>query len=147
METLITLLLASAQFRPIEVAALEKRQRHLKNPGLASLKFEFLSTLRRGTAFPDLSLGLSNFSSLPNHNPSPTFGTGHARARNAIGHAAIILRHRRRLLRYWPRPEFIGLQKFFASICILGGEPSGRLPNLQYQGRRHDVAVGCDHRE
>src|SRR5260370_18954145 len=79
---------ASAQFRPIEVAALEKRQRHLKNPGLATLKFEFPSTLRHGTALSDLFLGLSHFSSLPNHNPSPTFGTGHARARNAIGHIA-----------------------------------------------------------
>src|SRR5260370_16178207 len=78
----------SAQFRSIEVAALEKRQRHLKNPGLATLKFEFLSTLRHGTALSDLYLGLSHFSSLPNHDPSPTFGTGHARARNAIGHRA-----------------------------------------------------------
>src|SRR5260370_7505035 len=82
---------ASAQFRPIEVAALEKRQRHLKNPGLATLKFEFPSTLRHGTALSDLFLGLSHFSSLPNHNPSPTFGTGHAPARNAIGHNPIIL--------------------------------------------------------
>ena len=77
---------ASAQFSPIEVAALEKRQRHLKNPSLASLKFEFLSTLRHVTAFSDL--GLSNFSSLLNHNPGPTFRAGHARARNAIGHIA-----------------------------------------------------------
>ncbi len=86
---------ASAQFRPIEVAALEKRQRHLKNPGLATLKFEFPSTLRHGTALSDLFLGLSDFSSLPNHNPSPTFGTGHARARNAIRHRIIILRFKR----------------------------------------------------
>jgi hypothetical protein len=126
------------------VAALEKRQRHLKNPGLATLKFEFLSTLRHGTAFSNL--GLSNFSSLPNHNPSPTFRAGHARARNAIGHSAIILRHRRR-----PSPTLAAAwvcwtSEFFVSVCTLSGEPGERFPDSQHQGSRHAVAVGCDHR-
>src|SRR5260370_18623424 len=102
---------ASAQFRPIEVAALEKRQRHLKNPGLATLKFEFPSTLRHGTALSDLFLGLSHFSSLPNHNPSPTFGTGHARARNPIAHSPIIFRDPRT-----PLPPAFRALRFLASL-------------------------------
>ena len=36
----------SGEFRSIEVATLEKRQRHFKNPRLASLEFKFLPTLR-----------------------------------------------------------------------------------------------------
>jgi hypothetical protein len=115
---------ASAQFRPIEVAALEKRQRHLKNPGLATLKFEFLSTLRHGTALSDLYLGLSNFSSLPNHNPGPTFRAGHARARNAIRHFKIILPLEQSAvdgIGGEPRdPAFLTLGNFVA-VCALGG--------------------------
>ncbi len=81
------------QFRPIEVTTLEKRQRHFKNLGLASLKFEFLSTLRRGAACSQLLfLVLPTFGLLSNHNPSPTFRTCDARARNAIRHPKIILR-------------------------------------------------------
>jgi hypothetical protein len=125
------------------VAALEKRQRHLKNPGLATLKFEFLSTLRHGTAFSDL--GLSNFSSLPNHNPGPTFRAGHARARNAIGHIAQLYC----ALNSRPCP-LSGLSFLDFGIFRLRmhfeWEPGARLPDSPHRGSRHAVAVGCDHR-
>jgi len=72
------------------MATLEKGQRHFKNPGLASLEFECLPTLRRRAACSKLFLVLSKFGLLPNHNPSPTFWTSDARARNAISHFKII---------------------------------------------------------
>jgi hypothetical protein len=37
----------SAQFRSKKVAALEKRQRHFKNPRLIGIEFKFLPTVRR----------------------------------------------------------------------------------------------------
>jgi hypothetical protein len=79
------------QFRPIEVATLEKRERHFKKPGLVRLEFELLPTLRHWADCSNLSLVLSNLSLLSNHNPSPTFRTRDAGARNAISHSKIIL--------------------------------------------------------
>jgi hypothetical protein len=73
------------------VAALEKKQRHFKNPGLANLEFELLSTLRHGAPLSDLFLVSSTFVSVSNHNPSPTFGTSDAGARGAISHFSITL--------------------------------------------------------
>ena len=74
------------------MSSLEKGQRHFKNPGLASLEFELLSTLWHRASFSDLFLVLYTLGSLPNHNPNPTFRTSDARARNAISHSKIILR-------------------------------------------------------
>ena len=80
----------SGQFRSIEVATLEKRQRHFENPRLTSLEFKFLPTLRRRATRPELCLAFSKFGLLSDNNPSPTSGTRDARARNAISHFKII---------------------------------------------------------
>ena len=82
----------SGEFRSIEVATLEKRQRHFKNPRLASLEFKFLPTVRRRATRAELCLGIgfSHFGLLSNHNPRPALRTGDARARNAIRHERII---------------------------------------------------------
>src|SRR6266404_1171014 len=84
----------SSQFRPIEVAALEKRQRQFKKPGLIRLEFEFLPTVRSGAGCFELPLILSIFGLLSQYNPTSTFRTSDARARNAISHFKIILRSR-----------------------------------------------------
>src|SRR5208337_4205243 len=72
----------SGQFRSIEVATLEKRQRHFENPRLTSLEFKFLPTFRRRATRPELCLAFSKFGLLSDNNPSPTSGTRDARARN-----------------------------------------------------------------
>ena len=82
----------SSQFRPIEVAALEKRQRHFKKPGLVRLEFEFLPTVRSGAGCFELPLILSTFGLLSHDNPTSTFWASDARGRNAISHSKIILR-------------------------------------------------------
>jgi len=83
-----------SQFRPIEVAALEKSQRDFKEPGLVRLEFEFLPTLRRGADCSELLLVLSTFGLLSHYNPTSTFRASDARACNAISHSKIILRSR-----------------------------------------------------
>ena len=50
-----------SQFRPIEVEALEKSQRHFKEPGPVRLEFEFLATVRSGAGCFELSLVLATF--------------------------------------------------------------------------------------
>jgi len=77
-QTVVYILPQSGQFRSVEVATLEKGQRHLKDPGLASLEFEFLPTLRRRADCSEFFLVLSKFGLLSNHNPSPTFCTSDA---------------------------------------------------------------------
>ena len=75
------------------MSALEKGQRHFKEPSLDSFEFEVFPTFRYGAACSQLLfLVLSTFGLLPNHNPSPTFRACDARARNAISHPKIILR-------------------------------------------------------
>ena len=82
----------SSQFRAVEVATLEKRQRKFENPGLSGFEREFLGALGRGADRSDFILiAAASLSDFPlDDNPGPTSGTGHARAHNAISHTKII---------------------------------------------------------
>lgn len=91
-ETTVKITPRSRQFRPIEMAPLEKRQRQFKEPRLHSLEFEVFPTVGHRADCSKRLLVLSTFGLLPNDNPSPTFRTSDARARNAISHFKIILR-------------------------------------------------------
>lgn len=88
-KTAAHILPTSGQFRSVEVAALKKGQGHLKNPGLATLELKFFSTLRRGTPRSKLFFARSSLGLLFDNNPSPTFRTRDAGARNAIGHTKL----------------------------------------------------------
>ena len=107
------------------MATLEKGQRHFKNPGLASLEFECLPTLRRRAACSKLFLVLSKFGLLPTHNPSPTFWTSDARARNAISHFKIIGRFASWTSSFWhcipgsilSRPQFFCIRLILCPMC------------------------------
>ena len=77
------------QFRSVEVATLEKGQRHLKNSALASLELKFLSTFRQGTSRTEPFFAQSRLGLLFDNTPSPTFRTRDDRARNAIGHTKL----------------------------------------------------------
>jgi hypothetical protein len=82
------------QFRTVEVTALEKKQRQIEHARLTQLEGKFLSTLGHGAGGAKLFFGLSQSVLLSHHNPSSTFRTCDARARNAIGHLRIILRRK-----------------------------------------------------
>ena len=115
----------SGQFRSIEVATLEKRQRHFENPRLTSLEFKFLPTFRRRATRPELCLAFSKFGLLSDNNPSPTSGTRDARARNAISHFKIIGRFASWTPSFWrsipgsilSRPQFFCIRLILCLMC------------------------------
>jgi hypothetical protein len=77
-----------------EAPPLEKWQRHIEKSRFARLEFKFLPAVPRWTARPELSFSRSSFGLRCYHHPGPTFWTGDARARNAIGHIEIVLQPR-----------------------------------------------------
>jgi hypothetical protein len=108
------------------VSTLEEGQGHLKEPSLDSFEFEFLAALRHRAACAELCLVLPTFGLLSNHNPSPTFRTGDARARNAISHSKIILRFEQSIVDGTgigrKSATFLGLGNSVA-VGTLGGGP------------------------
>jgi hypothetical protein len=78
------------QFGAVEVAALEKLQRHFVNPRLAPIEFEFFSAFRNRTACDHLDLVYARFRLRSNDNPDSALRARNARAHNAMGHMEII---------------------------------------------------------
>ena len=128
------------------MASFKKGQRQFENVRLTGVEFEFLSTLQYRAAHSELLLAWSERGWLREDNPSPTFGTGHARARNAIGHRAIILRHQRAPSSTLALSLSLPAGRIFRLRVHFGWGTSSRLPNLRHPGPRHAVAVGCDYR-
>jgi len=86
----------SLQFGSVEMPTLEQGDGHFKHLGLTSVECEFPSALwhRTGGTKPilittNITTNVSSHFPL-NDNPSPTAGTCHARAQNAVRHSLII---------------------------------------------------------
>src|SRR5215469_15431090 len=73
------------------MTALEQGERQLEHPSFSAIECEFLFAFWHWASRvePILIIAVSQCFP-PNDDPSPTAGTGHARAQNAIGHSEII---------------------------------------------------------
>jgi hypothetical protein len=77
------------QFGSVEMATLEQGDGHFELPRLTSVERELFSAIGHRTHSTKPILFTTNLSGnfSVNDNPSPTTGTGHARAQNTIRHS------------------------------------------------------------
>ena len=121
---------------------LKKQHRQFEHARLAQLESKLSSSLRHGTTGAQFLFAAVHQGWLLHHNPSPTFRTGDARVRNAIGHIRIILRRNRPILPAIGSAEDHRLPSF-ATVRSRGGELADMLPVSGQDEARAVIAVGC----
>lgn len=113
----------SAYFGTIEMTPLKKLHREIKYACLPRFEFKYLSTLRRRTVCAEFGLACAKLRWFFHHDPSPTFRTGDARARNPIRHSEIILRAGTdRFLPTSSRGQHFVDSRSFVAVRTVGGD-------------------------